>query len=290
MSITLLRTLVAIAERGSFQAAADQVCVSPAAVSQQMRTLEDLVQAELFDRSRRTPQLTRQGLSIIPKARDILHAYDEMIGSLRPGGELVGDLTIGAVSSSISNLVPRSIKELMQVYPAVHIKVVPDQSHELLLQIDRGDLDAAIMSEPDRLRSHLKWQPIARETMMLICARDVTGDDVVSLLRDRPYIRMSRQAWVSELADDLLQELKLDIRDAMELDTLESVSRMVAHDLGVAIIPLPCLPDESTEGLRFLPVGNPPRDRVMGILSRQDSPKFKLIDRLWEAAMTAASE
>ena len=81
MSITLLRTFVAIVDTDSFQAAADRVFVSPAAVSQQMRTLEANFHANLFDRSRRTPQLTAQGRALVPKAREVLRMYDEMLAS-----------------------------------------------------------------------------------------------------------------------------------------------------------------------------------------------------------------
>ncbi len=108
MSITLLRTFVAIVDTGSFQAAADRVFVSPAAVSQQMRTLEANFQASLFDRSRRTPQLTVQGRALVPRAREVLRVYDEMLASLTEDGALRGDLIIGAVSSVMSSLAPRS--------------------------------------------------------------------------------------------------------------------------------------------------------------------------------------
>lgn len=283
MSITLLRTFLAIAERGSFQEAADQVCVSPAAVSQQMRNLEQSFRVTLFDRSRRTPQLTRQGKALVPKAREVLREYDAMIASLQEDDQLSGELIIGAVSSTMSSLAPTSIRDIMSRHPGVHIRVVPDHSHELLIQVDRGAVDAAIMSEPSRIRRQFNWRPFARESMMLICARDEECRDPSELLRSRPYIRMTPRAWVSEISDDLLQEIGVTIRDSMELDSLENISKMVSHNLGVAIVPKPCVPDSISPSLAYIPLGNPPRHRNMGVLSRSDSPKFKLIDELCDA-------
>ena len=292
MSITLLRTFVAIVDTGSFQAAADRVFVSPAAVSQQMRTLEANFQASLFDRSRRTPQLTVQGRALVPQAREVLRIYDEMLASLTEDGALRGDLIIGAVSSVMSSLAPRAIHDLMTGHPDLHVRVMPGPSHDLLAAVERGEADAAIMSEPPRIRPHLDWRPFARERMMLIAARDAAPADAAELLTTRPYIRMSRQAWVSDIVEDVLQETGVKVRDSMELDNLETISKMVAHDLGIAIVPQPCMPDEMTVRLRFLPVGGVPRYRVMGVLARADSPKAPLIDGLCaalEAVLAAAA-
>ncbi len=86
MSIRLLRTIVAISETGSFGAAADVVCVSHAAVSQQMKRLEEELQVSLFDRSKRSPELSQLGQAMVRKAREIIHSYDIMVDSLLGGG------------------------------------------------------------------------------------------------------------------------------------------------------------------------------------------------------------
>ena len=63
----------------------------------------------------------------------------------------------------------------------------------------------------------------------------------------------------------------------MELDTLESISAMVFHGLGVSIVPMRCVPSPRPLSLKRIPIpeANP---RRLGILSRQDNAKFKLID------------
>lgn len=54
MSIRRLRILIAVAERGSFAAAADMMLISPSAVSQQMAKLEEELRTEIFDRDRKS--------------------------------------------------------------------------------------------------------------------------------------------------------------------------------------------------------------------------------------------
>ena len=86
MSIRRLRTLLAIAERGTFAAAAADVHVSQAAVSMQMKALEDELGVVLFDRSRRPPALTASAHSLLPKAREI-------VGIMKIVGEYYPDHT-----------------------------------------------------------------------------------------------------------------------------------------------------------------------------------------------------
>ncbi len=86
MSIRRLRTLLAIAEQGTFARAADAVHVSQAAVSMQMKSLEDELGIVLFDRGRRPPALTPSGHALLPKAREIVGGYDDLVRTVRDGG------------------------------------------------------------------------------------------------------------------------------------------------------------------------------------------------------------
>ena len=109
MSIRRLRTLVAVAEEGTFAGAAQSVFVSQAAVSMQMKSLEQELGAPLFDRKKRPPVLNPLGLVLVPRAREILHAYDEMLCLVSDTRGLAGELTIGAVPTTMTGLVPKAI-------------------------------------------------------------------------------------------------------------------------------------------------------------------------------------
>ncbi len=283
MSIRQLRTFVAISETGSFAAAADRVFVSQAAVSQQMRSLEENLQVQLFDRTGRSPVLTQVAKAIVPRARAILREYDRLSGPVSAESELSGELVIGAVPSAMSRLMPLSLKNLYRQFPAIHIRVTGYLSSDLLPQVDRGAIDAAIMSEPHQQRAHFNWQAFASEELMVVCSREIEAGDPVAILTNQPYIRMARRAWISALADDILEEYKLDLQDVMELDSLETIISMVSHNLGAAIIPKPCVPGPLAQQLRFIPIGSPPRSRMLGILSRNDNSKYELIRQLHTA-------
>ena len=71
-TIRMLKTFRAVARTGSFAAAADKVALTQAAVSLQMRGLEQALGRQLFDRSARQITLSRQGHEIRPKVEQIL--------------------------------------------------------------------------------------------------------------------------------------------------------------------------------------------------------------------------
>ncbi|MEM7471781.1 MAG: LysR family transcriptional regulator [Pseudomonadota bacterium] len=279
MSITLLRSLIAVAETGSFMEAAARVHVSQAAVGQQMRRLEEVLGVTLFDRDRKSPRLNPLGQSLVPKARAVVAAYDGMLDDLTGEAQLIGEMTLGAVPSTLRGLVPRAVKQLVAAYPALKIRVVPGLSDDLSEQVERGALDAALLGPFPNVRDTMVWQPIAQEALVLIAAGDVAGDDPRTLLAAHPYIRHTRRAAAGRLADDWLVREKLSVSTAMEMETLEAVTSMVAHGLGVSVVPDMCVPEAEFSTLRRLPLQGAPV-RELGLLSRADSPKRRLTERL----------
>lgn len=290
MPIRFFKTLIAISEKGSFSEAASRVCVSPAAVSQQMKRLEEILQVELFDRNKRTPELTPVGRTLIPRAREIVRNYESMVTDLKSEAPMSGELTIGAVSSSLSTLLPVSIKTLLQEYPEIHIRLLTAASHDLLQQLDRGAIDAAIMGRPQQLRANLKWQTFAEEDMVVLCSKELPCNDPFELLLNNPYIRMTRHTFVGVLADDILNDAKLYIQDTMELESLENVASMVSHNLGVAIVPRPCVMGPPYDHLKLVSLGAVTKSRSMGIVSRHDSLKSAMLDRLMGALLTTINK
>ena len=91
MNILHFRTLVAVHDAPTFADAADALYLTPAAVSQQMRHLEDTLQIALFDRTTRPPRLNAHGLRIVAQARDVLVSYDRLVEVAGAVDEIAGD-------------------------------------------------------------------------------------------------------------------------------------------------------------------------------------------------------
>ena len=272
--------MIAISEKGSFSAAADHVCITHAAVGQQMKRLEELFHSALFDRSNKSPQLNPLGLALVPKAREVVYAYEALFNDISEDTQLKGELTLGAVPSTIRGLIPQSIKKLVKTYPDLHIRVVPGLSGTLMEQLERGALDAAVLSAPLKITTNLNWQPFAKEKLVLLTSPEVKENDPRQILKSMPYIRQTRRAAVGLLAEEWLLKNKLTVSVSMEMESLESVASMVAYNLGVSIVPDICVPDRMFSKLKKIPLGSKTTFRELGILTRADCAKLHIVDRL----------
>ena len=282
MSIQLFKTLIAISDHGSYSAAADHICISHAAVGQQMKRLEEMFEVTLFDRSEKSPRLNQLGQALIPKAQKVIYDYETIFDDLIGDAQFIGELTLGAVPTTIRELIPRSIKRLMEYYPDLYIRVVPGLGGDLFDQVSRGAIDAAIMSKPESIDKAFHWRLIAEEELVLVTAPEIIGNDPIKILNEMPYIRHNRRAAAGIVAEQWLSQNKVDLREIMVTDSIETLTSMVTHNLGVAIVPNLCMPGPIFESLRKISLGPSSIPRVLGLLTRKDCSKIRLVDRLQE--------
>ena len=282
MSIQHFKTLVAIAEQGGFGAAAKAIFLSQSAVSLQMKSLEAKLQVKLFDRSKRPPTLNQTARELIPKARDLIKAYDSLIESVAGESPISGDLKIGTIPSTMPSLVPRTINALRKINPSLRILVSPEHTPLLMTQVDRGQIDAAVISESPYIGQHMEFKVLAEEPMVMLAPFDCKLDDPRKVLKKYPFIRFSRTLWSGQLIDNWLREEKISVNEIMEMGNHEMIVAMVYHNIGVSIVPSPCIPAPGQLALTRIPLVPPPPPRILGILSRRDNPNYHLINVFFE--------
>ena len=287
MSIRLLKTLIAVEKYGTFTAAGEAVHVSHAAVSQQMKTLEENWQVQLFDRSTRTPTLTPTGRALAARAREVVFDYDSLVDSVIGDHGVKGELLLGAVPTTLTGLVPLAASGLRQEYPELHVRVVPGLSHELIHMLERGSIDAAILSRPGNIQKNHTWRLLAVEPLELLASRDTDSDDPMELLQTNPFIRFSRNAVVGELIESWLEEQGVVVTDCMELESLEAISSMVLSNLGVSIAPKRCVQSMNPLPIKRLALVQNTPSRELGLINRKDNTKSRTLDEVHRFLLAA---
>jgi len=265
MSIRLLKTLVAISEHKTFGAAADAIFITHAAVSQQMKTLEESLQIKIFDRSARTPELTPLGLQLVEKAKKLISDYENLVPSLIGDDIFNGDLLLGVVPTSLVGLAPKTISFLRQSYPNLRIKIFPNLTNTLMVELSRNTLDAAILSQTNLPPKDIVFEPFATELLELITSTKNTQTDAAEILKTNPYIRFNREAVVGTMIESWLQSKNITVNEVMELHSLEAISSMVSAELGVSIVPKLCVPGPYDIPLRSIGLGDPNLSRTIGL-------------------------
>ena len=284
MSIRNLRTLVAVADRGSFAAAARAVGLTQSAVSMQLRGLEDELQIKLFDRHRRPPALNDHGKRLVRRAREIVQLYERMAEAPAPDtAGVAGLIDVGAVPTALSGIVPRALAGLQRIHPHIAVNLVSGMSGELIQRVERGELDAALMSEPNHVPADFVWRPVATEKIVVAAPPQSAEKTDRELLAAWPYIRYNRRAWVARPIQQSLRARSIRPRQAMELDSIESILLMVYSGLGVAIVPQRCVEGPFPLPVRYVPFGEPPLTRRIGLIERADNPKSNLARALHAA-------
>lgn len=279
MELRQLRTLVTIADFGTFASAADAIGLTQSAVSLQVKALETEIGAEVFDRSHRPPLLNDKGRALVEQARKVMELCDDIArkGASMP---LEGVISFGAVPTAVASILPPALVMMRERHPKLHIRVHSGLSAELAASTRSGELDAAIVSEPKTLSDGLIAQTITREPLMVIAPANAPGDTDREVLEQGSFIQFSRRAWAGQHIDQLLTDRGIHVHRGMEIDSLEAITRMVSYGLGVSVVPVPTTASNVLDGLKCLPFGNPPLHRTLSMVSRQTSPQKPLVEAL----------
>lgn len=235
--IKTLEIFRSIADLGSFQAAARNMGLSLSAISLQMKRLEEFAQLKLFDRSKKPPRLTRDGLVYLDKIDAVLDQWQELEPE-NMSHQHQKQLTIGTVHSVLSSFLPLALKTFRQKMPDLDIIVRLDESFELEAELQAGTIDAAIISRPGKSMADIIYHSLKEENLVLITGPNVVGDNVKEIFRDNPYVRFNRSARVSLKIDKWFEKMGLTVESGMEIDTLEGVIALVHAELGVSIVPM----------------------------------------------------
>lgn len=144
MEIRHLRYMLAVAEEGHFNLAAKRLHIAQPALSQNIRQLEEEIDAQLFTRTTRSVAMTEAGRVFYQEAYKALDQLDTVLRSARLAstGE-AGSLTIGFTSTSIYGPFRNTIRRFHRRYPEVKIVTRECSARTLLDRLHDGDIDIA---------------------------------------------------------------------------------------------------------------------------------------------------
>ena len=254
MKFEFLMTLNSVLRHGSFASAADDMGLTPSAVSLQMKRLEEYVGQPLFDRSGRTVRPTPLASDLAESIRTALDAVEE--ARTRHSAALSGRVVIGAIRSLQPTMIPLVLREIGDRHPGLAVRVIQGDSGELLDHLKAGRLDGAALIRPTSGgSSRLDWQDLERQPFVFVAPPDSTETTAEALIARYDWIQFDTSLTSGRTAASHLHRLSPGTRPRFELESIEAVLAMVSAGLGVSIIPrLPVAPTVRAP-VRQIPLG-----------------------------------
>ena len=220
-----LRALVAIAEEGSFSAAARKIGRTQSAVSLQIAKLEERIDIKLFERTSRTVTITEAGEKFTAYARRILDLADEAMLSIS-APDIQEVLRIGFADY----LAPKHLHSLLarfgRAHSTVDLKLNLGSGVALYKELTEGNLDIVVAGpEPG------KGQLLLREPLVWVGTKDYQPENsVVSLILMPPPCSYRKAAY------DALTTENLRFKLTMEANSIQGVQSAVAAGLGISVM------------------------------------------------------
>jgi DNA-binding transcriptional LysR family regulator len=291
-SIRTLKTFLAVTRHGSFSAAGKEIGLTAAAVGLQIRALEADLNQTLFDRSGRAVVLNTAGRRLIEPVNELVARY-EALPALQDGEQLSGTVVMGTLVSALMGAFADGLWALMGRHPGLEVKLFAGLSADFALRVDRGELDAAVITQPpDRLPSNLVWTALYSEPLVLIVPRRPhfpLPADPQEILTRCPFLRFDRQAWTGHLVNQALEQCGATVREGMELNSVEAIVALVRQGFGVSIVPqLANVQWSRDRSLRIVPMPGVAVQRHVGLLERRQHSRKRFTDAIKAYFLTDA--
>ncbi len=231
--------LFALAARsGSVAQTARMSGLSLAAVSQNLRNLEDAVGQPLLDHARRPMQLTATG-------RQFLARIDPALTQIRQAESEAGtidlsritELRLGIIDDFDADLTPDFVSGLARQLQGCGFRLSTGLSHDIARQLQAGHLDIGILTSPDDGLEGLAELPILRDPLILAvpAGHPVDPDDPFGSLGGLPFLRYDRTQMLGQQIEAVLQERGLVLPNRFELSSNPALHALVAAGTGWTI-------------------------------------------------------
>lgn len=273
MELRHLDALLAIAEEGSFTAAADLLATVQSNVSEQVRQLEEELGATLLVRSRRGASPTEFGQVVLERARRVRRELDAMRADLSMlQGLQAGHATLGVVGTVSRWVVPAVVADLRALAPGVQLRVNEAASERLFVEVAAGELAMAVVTEPVTDR-RLEVEHLLDEALVGLVASDGPdlGREPVPLRRlaQHPLILPPAGNPLRREVEAAADAAGVGLRVPIEIEGIRLIADMVAAGDGLSVLPEAAIPPELPGVRPFRLAGVPPRR--LGLITAREA-------------------
>ncbi|MDX2257506.1 MAG: LysR substrate-binding domain-containing protein [Hyphomicrobiaceae bacterium] len=295
-NIRQLEYLVAIADTLHFRRAAERCGTTQPTLSEQLKTLEDRLGAQLVERNRNRVVMSPVGLQIVEVARRVLVDMAEIRALAQSGGrELSGLLRLGLPPTIGPYLLPHVLPALHKAHPDLRLYVRESPPSALPGALEDGALDVVITMLPVQ-GAEFESTFLFREPLLLAVGADhplaarrvverasLAGEDVLALAKGHQ---------LHDVVHSLCLELGARLRYEFEGTSLDTLREMVVMGLGVTFLPGLYARREIVDdpSLKLMTIRGRAIHRTVGMVWRKTSAQQASYRRLSEYFKAAVAD
>lgn len=276
LNMNQLRAFYTAAKRNSISLAAQELMVTPPAITMQIKKLEETLEIRLIFRHGNAIRLTEVGESVFQRATTIFEQIREMENYLEDiSTSKSGELRIGCPQTSAKYIMPRLISRFKETYPGIRIVLSLGLGSELIENLlDQKDELAWVRYRPEDKR--LKVRMIGSEGVVLVSAaqsRHITTEEIsISQMSTIPLIVPIKGSGMRDVIFEYLKRFKVVPNIAMESGSIALIKELILQDTGVSFLEKYAVKEELQSGalkaVRILE-GSPSIQFGIGYLKRK---------------------
>lgn len=263
MDIRQLDALLAVAEEGSFTAAADRMHTVQSNISEHVRQLEGELGVQLLVRNRGGTVPTEFGDRVLERARAIrseLEALRKDVSMLQ--GLETGHATLGVVGTVSRWVVPQLVSELRVSAPGVSLRITEGASERLAVEVADRELAFALVTEPV-VEPRLVVEHLRDEALVGIVPAALPigkGEVTLATLAVYPLILPPVGNPLRDEVEDAALNERVTLDVPVEVEGIRLIGDLVEAGAGVSIVPDTAIPEHS--GLRRVTIARMPPRRL----------------------------
>jgi LysR family cyn operon transcriptional activator len=231
MDLLLIRSLLAVAERGGVTDAAAALGVSQSALSRRIAQLEQALRVPLLERVGRGVTLTEMGRLVVEEGKMIVQRYDLLQARLQEHLALdAGIVRVGGGATAVAFLLPGAIAEFRKKYPGVVFQVKEAGSRDIETAVAEEELELGVVTLPVQ-RKDLDVRELAEDRITLVASRHHRFSKQKSVqaqdLQGENLVGFEAGTAVRWLIDAALRNVGVQVQVAMELRSVAAILQMV---------------------------------------------------------------
>lgn len=274
MDVRQLAAIVAVADHGTFSAAARALYTVQSNVSGHVAKLERELGVALVDRSNGT--LTDEGERVVERARRVLHEIDDIAADIASlDDDISGDARIGVIGTTARWLMPQLLSEMSAQHPRVHPIVSEGSTTTIVPAVLSGQLNAAIIHLPID-DPELVVEPLFAEDLLLLvhASHPLAERTTMSLteLEDVPLLLPPKGAALRRVLDRAAGSVDVTLRAQAEIDGVRLLASLAFDGYGASIVPATAAPTQLAGEFVRITVPELPRRVVAWARRRRPSP------------------